>query len=69
LGEGDLDIDKLLLGPVRNDWTLKDIGKFGFMVDIYIPKAPLNKTVVHVKDLIRVGVGKLHKTRQEAESS
>lgn len=69
LGEGDNDVDELLLGPVSNEWTLKDIGRFGFIVDIYIPKTLLNRTVVHVKNLIRVGVGKLHKTRQEAESS
>lgn len=69
LGEGDNDVNELLLGPVSDEWTLKDIGRFGFIVDIYIPKALLNRTVVHVKNLIRVGVGKLHKTRQEAESS
>ncbi len=68
LGEGDRNVNKLLLGTISNEWKLEDVGRFGFMVDIYIPKLPLNKTVVNVKDLVRVGVGKLHKTREEAES-
>lgn len=68
LGESDNDVSKVLLGTISKDWTLKDVGRFGFIVDIYIPKVNLNKMMVNVRDLIRVGVGKLHKTRQEAES-
>ena len=67
-GEGDSDVDELLLGPISNEWTLKDIGRPDFVVDIYIPRILLNGTAVNVKNLVRVGVGKLHKTREEAES-
>ncbi len=69
LGEGDSNVNKLLLGTISNEWTLKDVGRFGFMVDIYVPKLQLSRALVNVEDLVRVGVGKLHKTRQEAESS
>jgi hypothetical protein len=68
LGIGDIDINKLLLGTISKKWKLKDIGQFGFMVDIYIPMLQLNKTVINVRDLIRVGIGNLHKTLEEAES-
>lgn len=61
-----LDISIILIGMIDNDWDLKDLGKFGFMVDIYIPKVqPKNKTI-NVKNLIRVGVGTLHKSFEEA---
>ena len=67
--ENNRNVNKLLLGTISNKWTLKDIGQFGFMVDIYILNLQPEKTIVNVKDLIRVGVGMLHKTLQEAELS
>ncbi|MCD4824437.1 MAG: hypothetical protein K8S55_07510 [Phycisphaerae bacterium] len=64
LGEGDSDVKKLLLGTIGAKWTLKDIGRFGFMVDIYIPKSQPERTAVNVKDLIRVGVGELSEANE-----
>jgi hypothetical protein len=66
-GEKNSDVNKLLLGMINSKWSLRDVGRPDFMVDIYIPTAELTKAVVNVKDLIRVGIGKLHKTIQEAE--
>ncbi|MFY9387504.1 MAG: hypothetical protein WAP08_06220 [Smithellaceae bacterium] len=60
------NVGRILLGTISNDWTLKDIGKFGFIVDIYITTVAIKVTTIDVTDLIRVGVGKIYKTYQDA---
>lgn len=61
-----LDISNVFLGMIDNTWDLKDLGKFGFMVDIYIPNVhPKNKTI-NVTYLTRVGVGTLHNSFEDA---
>lgn len=62
----DKDVEKILLGAINSDWKLEDVGRFGFIVDIYVQKLPPSKREVSVRDLIRIGVGKLHKTRKDA---
>jgi hypothetical protein len=67
LVETDRDINMLLLGTISNNWKLENIGQFGFMVDIFIPTVKPYGTSVNVKNLIRIGIGKIHKTLQDAE--
>jgi hypothetical protein len=62
------DINRILLGIIDARMTLKDLDRFGFMVDIYIPESEPERTIVDVRDLVRLGVGTLHETRKDAES-
>ncbi len=62
----DEPINEVLLGMVTDHWGLDDIGTWGFMVDLYAVRTSCPTKNPHVKDLTRLGMGTLHRSRSEA---
>jgi hypothetical protein len=60
------EISRLLLGFVNPAYKLEDIEKGNFGVDIYAPKSGVSKDVYDPRELIKIGVGALYPTFDEA---